>query len=248
VLAFAAAAIVTSHVAAMPITGGSPPVVVGSTAIAVSPPSRVERWRETLAEIDIMIRAGEHAAAEKPLRRLIAEMAEHTGVGEGAAYTLAVSNALLALAEYGQGERDEAAWRWNVALALFPTFSDADLSPYGDAVGELSALAEKPFEAAREVLAPDDRLGLERPRKIKSPKPSYPRTLRQMRIAGTLVVAAVVTAEGRIARPRFVNEPPAPALGYLALEALRDWRFEPARYQGRAISVQFMVKIDWDLR
>jgi len=94
----------------------------------------VEAWRKGLREIDQKLRARQWEAAEKQSRKLADQIIEAAGLGESAAYTLAVVSAFRAIAEAGQGREEDADWHWETALSLFPDIAQTDLSPYGPVV------------------------------------------------------------------------------------------------------------------
>jgi protein TonB len=80
------------------------------------------------------------------------------------------------------------------------------------------------------------------PRLINAVKPDYPSELRQQEMAGRVLVAFVVTREGRVTDVR-VEQSANPAFDASAVAAVRQWRFEPARKGGVAIASRMRIPI-----
>jgi protein TonB len=74
-----------------------------------------------------------------------------------------------------------------------------------------------------------------RPRKIKDVKPVYPRHALAAEVRGAVIVDLVIGPDGKV-QDATVRQS-VPALDQAALEAVRQWLFEPARRNGEAIAV-----------
>jgi serine/threonine-protein kinase len=79
------------------------------------------------------------------------------------------------------------------------------------------------------------------PRRIEGFPPSYPYTARRRRLEGSVTVSMIVTETGEVTELT-VTESAGTALDKAVLEAIRDWRFEPARKDG------VKVKVPWSIR
>ena len=78
--------------------------------------------------------------------------------------------------------------------------------------------------------------------------PKYPPEAKAERVQGAVAVEATVTKEGRVAEAR-VKTGVDPRLDAAALEAVRQWTFEPARdKEGRAVAVLFTVTLRFALK
>jgi len=216
----------------------------------------VDAWRKGLREIDQKLRDRRWEAAEKQSRRLADQIIEGSGVGESAAYTLAVASAFQAIAEAGQGRETEADWHWSTALNLFPDIAKTDLSPYGPpAAGlkerqpELSDPHQQAAEGAQLVDHPTPPPGaVQSPKIIRQVPPSFPEGLRLMRVTGIVVVESIIGEDGAPYHPRVLKAEGGPAMQYEALEALRQWRFEPAKLEGKPVKVYYVLTITFSLR
>jgi hypothetical protein len=219
-----------------------------------------EVWQATLQGVDEDLRAGRWKAARRDADRVVANMLRYIRSGPDSARWLASAVALRALAEAGLGNADAAAWDWHVALSLRPDLTRFDLAPFGTA-GQFFAGEE--FRA-RTVPAPDDEAGWDQllgatdpnsstegsgktlpPRKIQGPRPQYPLAKRLGCVEEAIFVHVLIEPTGRLIAPRFTADVD-PILAVAALEAVRKWRFEPGRLDGRPVPVHFHLRVNFD--
>ncbi len=88
--------------------------------------------------------------------------------------------------------------------------------------------------------------GVKAPRLIFGPEPVYPVLARQSRIAGAVVIDAVIDTQGNVVEMRTVSGQPILVLA--AMEALRHWKYEPTILGGEAFPVQLLVTITFESR
>jgi protein TonB len=67
-------------------------------------------------------------------------------------------------------------------------------------------------------------------------KPRYPESARRRGIEGTVLLKMRITAQGRVENVQVVRSAGYPDLDESAMEAVRRWRFEPARRNGAAVA------------
>lgn len=84
--------------------------------------------------------------------------------------------------------------------------------------------------------------GVSAPRTLYAPDPEYSEEARKAKYQGTVVLWMVVGADGR---PRDIRVARTLGMGLdeKALEAVRTWRFEPARKDGQPVAVQINVEV-----
>jgi TonB family protein len=75
--------------------------------------------------------------------------------------------------------------------------------------------------------------------------PDYPEDARQAGVQGTVVLDAVVSAEGNVTQVKFVSGPEA--LSLAATDAVRWWRYEPYLVNGRPATVETTVVLNFRL-
>lgn len=224
------------HVMALPVlAGGSVPSFPES------------RWHASLKEIDQKLRAHQWEAAESQLLRVSDQIVEQAGASLRVAYNLAATSGFRAIAEAALGREEEANWHWDMALNLSPEMANMDLSPYGPVVADLKKRRLRTVDPNRESSQVVDEPGnlkskLQPPRIVRQVQPIFPPALRRFGVIGSLTVEAVVGEDGVPREPLVIGvRGGGPAMGYVVLEALRQWRFEPARLDGKLIEVYYML-------
>lgn len=73
------------------------------------------------------------------------------------------------------------------------------------------------------------------PRLSSGPDPVYPLLARQARVSGAVVIDAVIGTQGNAVEMRTVSGQPILAL--TAMEALRQWKYEPTIFSVEAVPV-----------
>lgn len=186
----------------------------------------------TLADIDAQLRRGEwEPARAAALARIEVDLANP------AATDLARDMARLALAEAGLGRPESALWHWGAAQNLDrAALSADDLAAFG-AAGEL--LASHPLRHLDEAPAGltvyrADNSDVQPARRVAGEIPKLPEPPEGME-AGVLRIQGIVDLEGRFREPIVLGEG-SPATIYRVLEALREWRYAPARRNLRRVA------------
>ena len=85
------------------------------------------------------------------------------------------------------------------------------------------------------------------PRYRENRPPVYPGAARQRGYEGDVLIAAEVRADGRIGSVRIKRSSGYAALDNAALEAVKIWRFEPARRMGAALDAWVEIPIRFKL-
>jgi len=84
-----------------------------------------------------------------------------------------------------------------------------------------------------------------RPNVVVQPHPTYPAELKRTNRRGTVYVVFLVDERGRVSGPR-VEQSTDPAFDAAALEAVRQWRFEPGTRRGQAVPFTMRVPITFN--
>ena len=92
------------------------------------------------------------------------------------------------------------------------------------------------------TLGPDDKA----PKRVSGRPPSYPPVARKMRQQGRVVAEFIVTEEGIPIDIRIV-ESASPVLDKAVLDAIIDWRYEPAEKDGVKVRVQMRFRQKFSL-
>ncbi|HYL84504.1 MAG TPA: energy transducer TonB [Candidatus Angelobacter sp.] len=83
------------------------------------------------------------------------------------------------------------------------------------------------------------------PRPISTPPPVYPIIARQARIQGVVLIDAVIDSDGTISEMKVLSG--QPVLIPAALDAVRQWRYEPTYLNSQPIAVELIVTVSFVL-
>ena len=89
--------------------------------------------------------------------------------------------------------------------------------------------------------------GVDPPTLLREVKPSYTDEARRKAIEGNVVLEIVVRADGSVGDVRVVHTLAA-GLEARAIDAVRQWRFSPARHQGSPVDVMVEVSVGFSMR
>jgi len=76
-------------------------------------------------------------------------------------------------------------------------------------------------------------------------RPEYPEAARRAGVQGTVLLAAIVSAEGTVAQLKVISGPEA--LAAAATDAVRWWRYEPYSVNGQPATVETTVAVNFRL-
>jgi TonB family protein len=89
--------------------------------------------------------------------------------------------------------------------------------------------------------------GIDPPVVMREVRPTYTEEGRRRAIEGDVVLEVVVLRDGRVGSVRTLRSLNA-GLDQKAIEAVRQWRFSPARRQGTPVDVVVEVSVEFKLR
>jgi TonB family protein len=122
----------------------------------------------------------------------------------------------------------------------------------GSAHSSESALPSEPPTAAtesEESAGEIIRVGgdVKPPRVVKRVDPQYPKEARENRVTGVVILEAVIDKEGRVEQVRALKGIPF-GLTEAAMDAVRQWEFEPALKDGVPVTVFFNLTVNFRLK
>jgi len=88
--------------------------------------------------------------------------------------------------------------------------------------------------------------GVTAPKPVYTADPEYSEKARKKKINGTVVVAMIVTQEGRV-RDVKITKGLDKGLDKQALAAVRTWKFDPATKDGKPVAVHLNVEVSFRL-
>jgi len=85
------------------------------------------------------------------------------------------------------------------------------------------------------------------PRLVQRVEPKYPEVARRARMSGVVIIEGVISARGEVESARIVKSTTEAILNESALEAVRRWRYEPARFRGQPVRVYLTITVTFRL-
>jgi protein TonB len=120
-------------------------------------------------------------------------------------------------------------------------------TPGGSAGGVLGGVLAAANSAPPKVEVKKLRVsgGVQASKLISQPKPIYPPIAKQARIQGTVVLAASISKNGTIENLKVVSG--HPMLTQAALDAVRNWRYQPTYLNGEPVEVETTINVNFNL-
>jgi periplasmic protein TonB len=127
---------------------------------------------------------------------------------------------------------------------------DAPSTPSGDALPTQSGppAPARPATPAVAALPPDGITQTAAPRGGYQVRPSYPTSARRAGIQGTTLLGVFVGADGRVGEVVVRESAGHSDLDAAAAEAVKRWRFEPARRGSEPVAMWVLLPVEFRLR
>jgi TonB family protein len=84
-------------------------------------------------------------------------------------------------------------------------------------------------------------------RLIRQTRPVYPDEVAQLGISGTVMLRTVISTTGEPLNPEVINTTVDPRLAQAALDAVRQWRYQPTLLNGQPVEVSTTVDVTFAL-
>jgi TonB family protein len=88
--------------------------------------------------------------------------------------------------------------------------------------------------------------GVSRPEKISGRPPVYTEIARKAGVTGTVIVEAIIDENGDVTSARVLKGLPM-GLDQASLDAVRTWKFKPARIEGRPVKVYYSLTVSFQI-
>jgi len=131
--------------------------------------------------------------------------------------------------------------------AGLPTAEPAD-SPASAPAPPAPAGPSAPVGPSVASLPPDGVTQTAVPRGGYQVRPSYPHNARRLGIQGTTLLSVFVAVDGRVGDVVVKQSAGHPDLDQAAADAVRRWRFEPARRGSEAVAMWVLLPVEFRLR
>lgn len=86
----------------------------------------------------------------------------------------------------------------------------------------------------------------ENPVPVRTVKPTYPREMRAQGVSGMVMVKCTIDEQGNVSEAA-VAKSTNQAFDSFALEALKKWKFKPARQDGVPVAMQVSIPVKFVL-
>jgi protein TonB len=120
----------------------------------------------------------------------------------------------------------------------------------GPAAPYLFVLVEPdaPGQESREALRTRKAQGITQPEIILKVNPKYPEEAKKEKIEGIVILEIIIEPDGKVSDIKALQDPDS-RLTAAAIEAVRQWQFQPARdEQGKPRRVLSSLTINFDLK
>lgn len=87
--------------------------------------------------------------------------------------------------------------------------------------------------------------GIDAPRKVKDATPLYPALARSAGAQGVVILEAIIDVDGNVVSTRILRS--IPLLDEAAVDAVRQWKYTPARLNGEPVPVVVTVTVNFTL-
>ena len=136
-----------------------------------------------------------------------------------------------------------------VGASVFPAASETAMRIAPPAVQDDSKPEEKDAEENKlKTVSKDSECDeITHPEAIQKVNPKYPEEARKAKIMGIVIVETVINENGTVDDIEVV-ESPDELLSEAAIEAVRQWTFEPALCDGRPVGVYYNVTLKFHLK
>jgi protein TonB len=144
-----------------------------------------------------------------------------------------------------QGIKDESGLEGARTTAAAGAIVGVERGTAGfDSIGIVEGVPAPPPPAAPQ---PPMRLhaGMQPPVKVVNVDPAYPAIAQQARVQGVVILEAIIDERGVVKSVSVLRS--IPLLDPAALDAVRRWRFTPARLNGEAVPVVMTVTVRFTL-
>jgi protein TonB len=78
-------------------------------------------------------------------------------------------------------------------------------------------------------------------------RPTYPPQMKEAGITGTVVLQAVISREGNVLNLESISPEVHPDLVQAAMEAVRQWQYEPTLLNGAPVEIVTLININFTL-
>ena len=80
---------------------------------------------------------------------------------------------------------------------------------------------------------------------IRQVQPVYPQIAKTAHVSGTVLLHAIISKDGSVQELQYVSGPPL--LMKAAMDAVREWRYQPTLLNGEPVEVETTISVIFSL-
>ena len=88
--------------------------------------------------------------------------------------------------------------------------------------------------------------GIEPPRVLRHVRPRYSEKALTRRVEGKVLLEVVISTQGTVSAVKVLEGLPA-GLNETAIECVRQWRFEPGKFEGKPVDVIAEIEVEFKI-
>ncbi|HEX7186224.1 MAG TPA: TonB family protein [Thermoanaerobaculia bacterium] len=88
--------------------------------------------------------------------------------------------------------------------------------------------------------------GVTRPEKISGAPPAYTEEARKARVTGVVILESIIDEQGNVTNVKVLKGLPM-GLSEAAAEAVQNWKFKPATFEGRPVKVYYTLTVNFQV-
>ena len=118
--------------------------------------------------------------------------------------------------------------------------------PGGIPGGVTTGQPAEPAPSIDDDIPVPDQPGMQLPVPLVRIDPRYPEVARRVKVQGPVILEAIIARDGQVVDARILRDIGF-GCGEAALEAVRQWRYQPARLNGRNVTVYLRITVNFQL-
>lgn len=130
--------------------------------------------------------------------------------------------------------------------SLDSAIGSVDIPIPGFDMSQFNAMAGSGASSDQDLVMTDDTVD-EPPRPLRQAPMQYPTSAKVRGVEGYVLVSLLIGENGEVQKVRVLESSPGGVFEGVTVDSIRNWQFEPARYQGERVRVWARQKIRFDL-
>jgi protein TonB len=234
------------------VAPGTPQLATRVPEKSAVTPNRSNINSEPVAKLPAQTSSPASSPSAPPEAQLVKAVPEKTTAAELSEYKKLAEPIIQPTKKPGLGQVHLSAPKAGRTVA--PDFENADagmalsagqVAPVGDSFGGglLPGSSKQPVAPAAPLPIGGD---VKAARLLSAVPPAYPTLAKTQRIQGAVQVDALVDTNGKVSSMKIVSGPPL--LHQAAMDALRQWKYQPATLDGKPVPMHLTVTVQFRLQ